>query len=53
MNQMFLHINKYLVKVFALLSWREEEEEGGGGGGGDVVWFGRVGWVRVRVEGLF
>lgn len=46
MNQMFLHINKYLVKVFALLSWREEEEEeeGGGGGGGDFVWFGRVGW---------
>lgn len=47
MNQMFLHINKYLVKVFALLSWREEEEEGAGTSSGSAVSGG------VRVEGLF
>lgn len=47
MNQMFLHINKYLVKVFALLSWREEE--GVGTSSGSAV----SGGVGVRVEGLF
>lgn len=40
MNQLFLHINKYLVKVFALLSLRGDKRA--------VGWVG--GWGRRLVR---